>query len=193
VWEQSHRFTASERWYAVHTLPFAEARAAAYGRRSVIVSDAPAPADVVAVIGGGVEVRPFAAAAYYRDGLVRKILVSNARESPGEQLGVLLTDAAANRAVLLKLGVPSEAIESFGDNLRNTHDEAVALHDWATQHDIRRIIAPTEIFAARRSRWMLHHVFGEDATVLVPALDPPEYREDDWWQDEAGVISFQKY
>jgi uncharacterized SAM-binding protein YcdF (DUF218 family) len=102
-----------------------------------IVSDAPAPADVVAVFGGGVEVRPFAAAAYYRDGLVRKILVSNARESPGEQLGVLLTDAAANRAVLLKLGVPSEAIESFGDNLRNTHDEAVALHDWATQHDIR--------------------------------------------------------
>jgi hypothetical protein len=59
-------------------------------------------------------VRPFAAAAYYRDGLVRKILVSNARESPGEQLGVLLTDAAANRPVLLKLGVPADAIESFG-------------------------------------------------------------------------------
>jgi hypothetical protein len=78
-----------------------------------IVSDAPAPADVVAVIGRGVEVRPFAAA-YYRDGLVRKILVSNARESPGEQLGVLLTDAAANRPVLLKLGVPADAIESFG-------------------------------------------------------------------------------
>jgi transcriptional antiterminator RfaH len=27
VWKQSHRLTASERWYAVHTLPFAEARA----------------------------------------------------------------------------------------------------------------------------------------------------------------------
>jgi hypothetical protein len=48
-----------------------------------------------------------------------------------------------------------------------------------------------EIFTARRLHWMLHHVFGEDATVLVPALDPPEYRDDDWWQDEAGVISFQ--
>jgi uncharacterized SAM-binding protein YcdF (DUF218 family) len=79
-----------------------------------IVSEPPAPADLVAVFGGGIEVRPFAAAAYYRDGLVRKILVSNARESPGEQLGVLLTDAAANRAVLLKLGVPADAIESFG-------------------------------------------------------------------------------
>jgi hypothetical protein len=65
------------------------------------------------------------------------------------------------------------------------------LRDWATQHHIRRIIVPTEIFTARRLHWMLHHVFGEDATVLVPALDPPEYRDDDWWQDEAGVISFQ--
>jgi uncharacterized SAM-binding protein YcdF (DUF218 family) len=156
-----------------------------------IVSDPPAPADVVAVFGGGVEVRPFAAAAYYRDGLVRKILVSNAREGPGEQLGVLLTDAAANRAVLLKLDVPAEAIESFGDNLKNTHDEVLALRDWTTQHDVSRIIVPTEIFAARRLRWVLHHVFGEDATVLVPALDPPEYRHDDWWQDERGVISFQ--
>jgi hypothetical protein len=27
VWSQSHRLTASERWYAVHTLPFAEPRA----------------------------------------------------------------------------------------------------------------------------------------------------------------------
>jgi hypothetical protein len=27
VWGQSHRLFASERWYAVHTLPFAEARA----------------------------------------------------------------------------------------------------------------------------------------------------------------------
>ncbi|HEY1433402.1 MAG TPA: transcription termination/antitermination NusG family protein [Stellaceae bacterium] len=27
VWGQSHRLTASERWYAVHTLPFAEPRA----------------------------------------------------------------------------------------------------------------------------------------------------------------------
>jgi uncharacterized SAM-binding protein YcdF (DUF218 family) len=156
-----------------------------------IVSDAPAPADVVAVFGGGVETRPFAAAAYYRDGLVNKILVSNPRESPGEQLGVVLTSAAANRAVLVKLGVPAEAIESFGVNLRNTHDEALALRDWATQHHIRRIIVPTEIFAARRLRWTLHRVFGEDATVLVPALNQPEYRDDDWWKDEAGVVSFQ--
>ena len=35
---------------------------------------------------GGLEDRPFAAAEYYRDGLVKKILVSNPRESPSERL-----------------------------------------------------------------------------------------------------------
>src|ERR1051326_7502968 len=46
-----------------------------------IGSDPPGEADAVAVFGGGIEDRPFAAAAYYRAGLVRRILVSNVRES----------------------------------------------------------------------------------------------------------------
>jgi uncharacterized SAM-binding protein YcdF (DUF218 family) len=156
-----------------------------------IVSDPPAAADVVAVIGGGIETRPFAAAAYYRDGLVGKILVSNVRSSPAERLGVLASHAATNRAVLLKLGVPVEAIESFGEGLANTHDEAVALRDWAARNHAHSIIVPTEIFAARRLRWTLQRVLTPDITVGVPALDPPEYRASDWWKDERGVISFQ--
>src|SRR5271166_5951090 len=63
-----------------------------------IVSDPLAPADAVAVFGGGLENRPFAAAAYYRQGLVKKILISNVREGPAEQLGVLLPHTAINRA-----------------------------------------------------------------------------------------------
>src|SRR5947208_7040257 len=79
-----------------------------------VVSDPIGPADAVAVFGGGLEDRPFAAAEYYRDGLVKKILVANPRESRSEQLGIFMPHAAANRAVLMKLGVPTEAIETFG-------------------------------------------------------------------------------
>src|SRR5882724_7610551 len=42
-----------------------------------IVSDPIGPADAVAVFGGGIEDRPFAAAEYYRQGLVKRVLVSN--------------------------------------------------------------------------------------------------------------------
>ena len=156
-----------------------------------IVSDPIGSADAVAVFGGGVEDRPFAAAAYYRQGLVKKVLISNVRKRPAERVEVLSSHAAANRAVLLKLGVPEGDIETFGTDLSNTQEEAVALREWAVLTRARTIIVPTEIFAARRLRWMLHRVFGNDLVIRVPALDPREYRDADWWRHEEGIIGFQ--
>jgi uncharacterized SAM-binding protein YcdF (DUF218 family) len=156
-----------------------------------IVSDEPAPADAIAVLGGGIEYRPFAAADYYRRGLAPKILVSNVGATPAERLGVLQSHVRANSEVLQKLGVPAAAIEPFGDHLSDTFTEAVALHEWAVRNGAHRIMVPTDIFAARRLRWTLHHVFGNDAVTLVPAVNPPEYRRDNWWRNERGVIGLQ--
>jgi hypothetical protein len=156
-----------------------------------VVSDPVGPADAVAVFGGGIEDRPFAAAAYYREGLVKKVLISNVRVSSAERLGVLMPHVAANRAVLVKLGVPEAAIETFGADLANTHQEAVALREWAVRTGARSVIVPTEIFAARRVRWTLHRVFSGGFAIRVPALDPPEYRGEDWWRYENGLIRFQ--
>src|SRR5580700_11001267 len=156
-----------------------------------IVSDEPAPADAVAVLGGGLEYRPFAAADYYRRGLAPKILISNIGATPTEQLGVLQSHVRANSEVLQKLGVPLAAIEPFGDHLSDTFTEATALHDWAVRNGAHRIIVPTDIFATRRLRWTLHHVFGNDAAILVPAVNPPDYQRDNWWKSERGFIGFQ--
>jgi uncharacterized SAM-binding protein YcdF (DUF218 family) len=156
-----------------------------------IVSDPLAPADAVAVFGGGLEDRPFAAAAYYREGLVKKILLSNIRPSPAELLGVLQSHTDANRKVLVRLGVPEQAIESFGSNVSNTYEEALALREWAVRSGARSIIVPTEIFSARRVRWMLHRVFAGAAAIRVPALAPLDYRSDNWWKSEGGLIGFQ--
>lgn len=156
-----------------------------------IVSDNPSPADAAAVLGGGLEYRPFAAAAYYRSGLVPKILVSNVRASPAERLGVLQSHVAANERVLRKLGVPATAIETFGTDLKDTYGEVVALHAWALRTGAHAIIVPTDIFATRRLRWMLHHVFGRDAVTLVPAIEAPDYNRAGWWKNENGVVTFQ--
>jgi uncharacterized SAM-binding protein YcdF (DUF218 family) len=156
-----------------------------------IVSDAPAPADAVAVLGGGLEYRPFAAADFYRRGLVSKILVSNVGAAPAERLGVLRSHVRANMEVLEKLGVPGAAIQPFGSDLKDTYEEALALHDWAKHAGAHTILVPTDIFAARRLRWILRRVFGGDAVVLVPAVDPPDYTRNDWWKNEGGVITFQ--
>lgn len=156
-----------------------------------IVSDPLAPADAVAVLGGGVDDRPFAAAAYYRAGLVTKILVSDDWMGKAATLGAVPSDTQANLAVLRKLGIPESAIDTFGEGARNTHDEALALDAWAKAHNAHRLIVPSEIFSARRVRWTFNRVLGPGATIIVPALDPPQYDRNDWWHEDAGIIAFQ--
>ena len=140
-----------------------------------IVSDPIGQADAVAVFGGGLADRPFAAAQYYRYGLVKKVLV----------------DGSDSEAVLLTLGTPASAIETFGNALRNTHEEVLALRDWAARHNLRSIIVPTELFSTRRVRWTLHRAFPSDLEIRVVALDPSRYRRGGWWRRTDGITAFR--
>jgi uncharacterized SAM-binding protein YcdF (DUF218 family) len=155
------------------------------------VSDEVAPADAVAVFGGGVVTRPFAAAAYYRDGLVPKVLISN---NPSQPLTaeILYSETESNRQVLLKQGVPADAIELFGADLTSTYQETIALRAWALRNHARTLIVPTEYFSSRRVHWILNReFFGTGVHVLVPALDDPQYPRREWWKDGKAILNFQ--
>jgi DUF218 domain len=144
------------------------------------------------VLGGGLDVRPFAAADYYRMGLSRKIPVSDVRLSRSEKLGLTTAHGEANRNVLLMLGVPETAIEFFSHANRNTQEEALALRSWAERTHARSLIVPIEIFSSRRVRWAFENVFeGSGIQLQVAALDADEYGLIDWWQHEQGLIAFQ--
>jgi hypothetical protein len=88
--------------------------------------------------------------------------------------------------------VPDTAIEMFGQANRSTKDEASALRNWADQHHVSRITIPTEIFAARRVRWIFNREFaGSSVQLQIPSFEPPEYTRAEWWKTEAGMIAFQ--
>ena len=149
-----------------------------------IVSDPLGPADAVAVFGGGVADRPLAAAQYYAQGWVTKILV----------------DGSDSEAVLLELGTPGTAIETFGRALGSTYQEALALRAWAEQHNLHSVIVPTEIFSTRRVRWMLRRAFPSEFRIRVIAVDAPDYRRDDWscrpqcvWAFKIEIIKYLYY
>jgi uncharacterized SAM-binding protein YcdF (DUF218 family) len=139
-----------------------------------IVSDNISPADAIVVLGGGVDTRPFAAAEDYRQGLAHKILVANVPVSNVVTLGVSPSHTDINRRVIIKLGVPETDIETFGTELSSTYDEARALHEWAIRTHARSVIVPTEIFSARRVRWMLKRALPHTA-VQIQTLDPATY------------------
>jgi len=150
---------------------------------------------VLASVGGGgwlERVRPRIAADLYHKGLARRILVSQTVDALKAPLSGISIDAELNRAALLKLGVPAGAIENFGVANANTRDEAVALRKWAVRNGATRVIVPSEIFSARRVRWIFHReLSGTNVTVEVPSFEPPGYTAGDWWRTESGMIAFQ--
>ncbi len=142
-----------------------------------IVSDPITRADAVVVLGGGLKYRPPIAAELYKRGLVSKVLVSQAREP--------------NRTALLKLGVPDAAIEMFGTENRNTDDEARALKDWAKHNTVSALIVPSEVFAARRVRWVFRReLHGTNIRIEVPSFEE-DIKRVGWWKTSAGRATFR--
>jgi uncharacterized SAM-binding protein YcdF (DUF218 family) len=158
-----------------------------------IVSDpVPLHAGAVAVLGGGLETRPLAAAELYKKGVVSKILVSQVAEGDLSKIGVIPGHNELNRKVLRWLGVPDSAVEMFGQENGSTRDEAYALREWADDHPTSLIVVPTEIFSSRRVQWIFNREFnGDTARFRIAAIEPHGYARGKWWKSEAGLIAFQ--
>jgi hypothetical protein len=53
-------------------------------------------------------------------------------------------------------------------------------------------VVPTEIFSARRVRWIFDREFvGSSVRLEFPAFEGPGYTRAEWWKTEAGLIAFQ--
>jgi uncharacterized SAM-binding protein YcdF (DUF218 family) len=155
------------------------------------VSDDLVHADAVVVLGGDLEVRPFAAAALYKHGFADKVLVSNVFMGKAERLGMIPSHTELNRDVLLKLGVPESAIVTIGNDNSSTFDEAEAVRAWGLRSGAKAVIVPTELFAARRTRWIFHRVLDAGGiAVIVRAFPPPDYGLEDWWRNRHGLVDF---
>jgi uncharacterized SAM-binding protein YcdF (DUF218 family) len=157
-----------------------------------IVSEPLSRADVIVVLGGGPDTRPFEAARLFHLGLAPRILVMNPRPSPSAQLGLVPTEADLSRAILLAKDVPTGDIYITSDMVTNSYDESIVVRDWAKTNGIGRVIIPTDVFHTRRVRWLYHkELKGTGIQVEIEAVPVRQYTVDDWWQHEDGVIAFQ--
>lgn len=157
-----------------------------------IVSDSVENAEAVAVLGGGINTRPFAAADLYNAGRVQTVLVASVRPARVEQLQVVPPNTEIIRGMLIKLKVPPLAIVEIGRDVSNTYDEARAVRDWAKNNNATKIIVITEMFSSRRVRWIFNRELSSAGVKVIihPVLDP-DYAFERWWQDERGIVQFQ--
>ena len=157
-----------------------------------IVNDPLEKSDLIVVLGGGPETRPFEAARLYKKGLAPRILVMDAKPFPAQELGLIELDAVVARKVLLKMEVPESNIVTCAEMVESTRDECDAVRHWAATNGIKRIIIATDLFHTRRVRWIFRKELAPAGIeVAVDATPVLNYTATNWWQHEDGLIAFQ--
>lgn len=111
-----------------------------------------------------------------------------------EEIGLTQPETSILKQVLVKRGVPEEALVFIGNGVSSTYEEALALRDWVETTKARRLIVPTEPFHTRRVNWLFEKMLNKGTRpveVLVTSTKPVSSASANWWQTEKGLIEFQ--
>lgn len=146
------------------------------------VGSPPQRADYAMVLGGGIETRPFAAAALMRHGWVRGILISELPLLEDADDAILPAEHDLTRRILTILGVPEKAVVVLQGNHASTFDEILSLRDFLEAHPRVTVLVVTDALHTRRTAWSVHRALGADAervrfvSAVGGGFDP-----DQWW------------
>lgn len=160
----------------------------AFAGRWLDVGESPREADYALVLGGDENIRPFVAAALWRTGFVRRVLVSRTVNSPAVREGWELPVHEIIRRVLVVRGVPESAIVVFDTPAATTRGEAANLARYLERHPAATVLVVTSDFHTRRARWIVRKSLGRRAAQATMISAPTEaFRLDSWWRSQAGI------
>jgi uncharacterized SAM-binding protein YcdF (DUF218 family) len=161
--------------------------------RLLTVRDPVSRADLVLVLGGEINTRPFHAAGLYRRGVAPRVVLVRERSGPAVREGLYpnRTDVAVR--ILRRGGVPAGAIvvlEPPG-GASSTGEEARALHGYLRSSGARRVVVVTNPYHSRRARLVLRRATrGLPAEILMAPAPAFGFGETDWWRSEDGLLAY---
>lgn len=146
-------------------------------------------AEYAMIMGGGVENRPFVAAALRKKHWVKKILVSELREPPGTDDRFLPPEHELTQAILVRLGVPAKDVLILRGQHAATFHEIESLQELLAREPQSRVLIVTDDVHTRRTRWSVIRLLGKDANRVI-FISAPSDRYDlaRWWQSDAGFF-----
>lgn len=158
----------------------------------LVVNDPLHPADIIFVLNGDYNTRPFRASELYEKGLAPVIVIARSEMLPAEELGLAPNDTDVSIGVMKALGVPPEKIVVLPveGGTTSTFDEAIALRQYIESHNLHSLILLTSAFHTRRAKWIFdRELSGLPVRLEVAAVPHYGFDESDWWQSEDGLIT----
>lgn len=158
----------------------------------LIADDGLTTADMIYVLNGDINTRPFHASDLYSQGLAPVIVIARVETSPAESLGLIQNETDISVGIMERLGVPAEAIIALpvAGGVTSTYDEAIVLHDYILAEDIHSVIIVTSSFHTRRAGWIFRRVVTDLSVEITLAAAPHTgFDQTDWWTSEAGLIA----
>lgn len=159
--------------------------------RVLIVNDALQPAEIIYILNGEVNTRPFHAAKLYKQGLAPQIVIPREEEGPASEIKLYPNGTDVSVEILVKLGVSRDKITviEIEGGVTSTHDEAQVLLDYVKEHHTQNVIIVTSAFHTRRSRWIFQKVLaGTNVHIQMSAAPQWKFDETNWWREERGLL-----
>jgi uncharacterized SAM-binding protein YcdF (DUF218 family) len=150
-------------------------------------------ADAIVVFAGTLAERPLEAADLFRAGYAPRIVVTRAYTEQGvfrlKELGIdIKTQFDLNREILLRLGIPEDALVTPPQVHDNTAAEARTVRELVDRHGWRRIIVVTSKYHLRRAGLAVRRALRSTEVQIV--LRGSRYDESDpsgWWRRRRDI------
>lgn len=147
--------------------------------------------DYTFVLGGSPKTRAVMAAALYREGFTRRILLPEVEVPPEAAEGLALPEREVARRILLASAVPPEAIVEVDGEVTSTQDEARTLARFLDQHPEAEVAVVTNDYHTRRARMLFERqVPGHSRRLHFVAAPTRGFGPDNWWKLNNGVATY---
>ncbi len=157
----------------------------------LVVNDTLESADIIFVLMGGHNTRPFRAAELYRQGFAPEIVISQSALPSAVQFKIYPSQTQVTLSIFEKLGIPDSVIQLayFSQGVSSTLDETKALNEYVNHRSIKSVIIVTDAFHTRRAR----HIFQKELQdksikIMISATPHSKFDETNWWKFEQGLI-----
>lgn len=148
--------------------------------------------DIIFLLNGGNDTRPFRAYELFKYDFAPKIVIAKAEDTSIVKMGVESGETDVAVKVMSALGVPSEKIVvvSYGKDVTSTRDEADVLRRYVKENAVKRVILVTSALHTRRAKWICEKQLSGLPVILEIATAPHcGFDETNWWKKEKGLTT----